>query len=418
MTLSVELYPKSGVLTARASYCAEETQQTPYFLLNRDFKVNMVICDGKEVPFCSEQVPVAGWNYSVQKVRTAQASALTVVYTGELSGETGCFPYVRERITEEFTYLRWETFPYPFFCPPESKAIFARLWVLGKADINIGVPAGFTVVAAEKLVRKEAETEDRICFSYGGNEIRYNYFNCSIARYEKLSAAVGDFYLLDQKVAVDLEDIMKTASEYMSQHFGKRDSLSRIQYAAVPDGYGSFACQDAGVVFIQQSAFRSMEGMSQMVHEWIHLGWNAPADQKEQRVRFFDEAFTCYFELRVMEAAAGMDKYKEYVETYRKQMRSGEYQLVPISEFGAYGYGDLSYTIGAIFLYELCDLMGQERFDRVTTGFLNKYRDTPVTLEQFCKEYAAGAESGQHNRVEAFLRSWIYSVEEYSKYLD
>jgi hypothetical protein len=82
------------------------------------------------------------------------------------------------------------------------------------------------------------------------------------------------------------------------------------------------------------------------------------------------------------------------------------YDLVPIKDFGAKGYGDLGYTIGALCLYKLSGLVGEETFDRAAKEFLDKYKDTPVDFEKFCEEYIRLCPGVD---LEGFFQEWIYS---------
>ncbi|MEG1027889.1 MAG: hypothetical protein RSE07_04295, partial [Oscillospiraceae bacterium] len=182
--------------------------------------------------------------------------------------------------------------------------------------------------------------------------------------------------------------------------------------------FGSFTIEGVKVVYIQESAFNSVEDLNQIIHEFIHLGWNAKSDEITQRIRFFDEAFTTYFELRVMEFLMNKSyMIDKLIDNYNIQISSGEYKVVAISEFGKYGYGDFSYTIGAIFLYNLCLFLGTNLFDEITTIFLNKYSNIPATLQDFCNTYLTNVSIVKQNELKVFLDRWLYSTDEYIKYL-
>jgi len=192
----------------------------------------------------------------------------------------------------------------------------------------------------------------------------------------------------------------------------------RVRYAVIPDGLGSFACCKAGVVYIDESTFRSVKDMNQIIHEFIHLGWNAVADSETQRARFFDEAFTSYFEARTMQHITGEDYIlRRAAASFRNSIASSKYKLVPICEFAGHEYGDLSYTLGALCLHELCTLVGEETFDRATTRFLEKYAHTPVNLDTFCQEYRLLCGPAHEQAVAQFFADWIFSCRGYQKYL-
>jgi len=251
---------------------------------------------------------------------------------------------VREKIIPEFTLIRWETFPYPFFCESNGDILHSYLSVFGNNKVTISVPFEYEVVATETLTNK-INADGITQFIYLNSNSYINNFNCSIAKYKKIHTSVGVFYLLNDSLQSDVVNIMKEAHKYMNEHFGIRDVNSDTKYAAIPDGLGSFTSSKAGVVYIQESTFNSISNLNQIIHEFIHLGWNPKADESVKKNKFFDEAFTSYFEMRVMDYLMG-ESYmlNKLIDSYKWQMSSGEYQFVPINDFGKYKYGDLSYT--------------------------------------------------------------------------
>lgn len=63
------------------------------------------------------------------------------------------------------------------------------------------------------------------------------------------------------------------------------------------------------------------------------------------------------------------------------------------------------------FLYELCALIGESRFDKITEGFLMKYKDVPADLEAFCDEYIDGVDINCKDALREFLNKWLYVTE-------
>lgn len=419
LKLSLRVEPVEGKIYVDCEYELSDVL-TPHFYLNCDFKIIEVICDGENHAISSELVKLDVFGgYVVQKVSLPDfVDKLKVKYIGFLSGKTGCCPYVKEKITPHFTFLRWETFCYPIFINDERNSLINFLRFKGFADINIDVPNGYEVVASEKLTQK-IQDDHRTYFFYCGDKIFKYSFNCVIAKYSCINTMTGSFYIFDNFINCDvIENTMKKAHSFMNEHFGRREITSSVKYVSIPDGFGSFACSEAKVVFIQESTFRTIKDMNQIIHEFIHLGWNAKTDNLTQRVRFFDEAFTSYFEMRVMEYIIGENYLvNHYSDSFKSNISSNRYKLVPICKFGEYEYGDLSYTIGSLCLYELCSLVGTQTFDEATTIFLEKYSNVPVTLDIFCQEYIYLC--GKENKfvVEQFFNDWIYSCKGYEKYL-
>ena len=231
-----------------------------------------------------------------------------------------------------------------------------------------------------------------------------NDFAVAVAKYTVKTLSVGKFYLLGEINSSQVENTMTTAHSYMNEHYGVRDISSNVNYAAIPKWFGSFA--SPVTIFIETYSLGSIKNMNGIIHEFIHLGWNVPAESGEtQRIRFFDEAFTCYFEMRVMEYLL-KDYNPVNVDVYKNQLNRYDGN-VPIIDFGKHGYGDLSYTIGAICLYKLSEFVGIDVFEKATRTFLEKYKDTPVNMEIFCNEYIKLCDKPE---LEQFFKDWIYTT--------
>ena len=417
MKMKLKVIPNKNILMNSVTFSNEEIR-TSFFFINRDFNIDKLVCDNIEITPKIVLEGLKGFNYMLNKVIIPEdTKSISIEYTGYLSGETGCCPYVRERITADFSMLRWETFYYPFFCKNDGEDIYSYLSLKGECEVKLTVPLDYEVVTSEPLISKEVNRQE-ILYTYVNHAGFRNNFCCTVAKYRLIYTDVGIFYLLNSCNQEELEQVMLKAYNYMNEHFGNKNIDSNTIYAAIPDGLGSFVMKEAAVVYIQESTFNTIKNLSQIIHEVIHLGWNAKPDKNDQRIRFFDEAFTCYFELRVMDYLIG-EKYMldKLINVYKRQISSGKYKCVPISEFGKFEYGDLSYTIGAIFLYELCKFLGESCFDQITTLFLLKYRNNEVTLKKFCDEYIENADEELKDKLKLFLERWLYSVDEYKKYL-
>jgi len=68
-------------------------------------------------------------------------------------------------------------------------------------------------------------------------------------------------------------------------------------------------------------------------------------------------------------------------------------------------------------MHELCDFIGERQFDKIMTIFLNKYHDIPVNIEIFCNEYITSVDIRQKDELSLFFKKWLYSIDEYKKYL-
>jgi len=410
MELEFKISPYQESMDIIAVYEKEEVRHE-YFFLNRDFIITNCLADGINYDLAKdmEVVSLDDFNgYEVCKYLLPQFSKLLILeYTGVLTGKTGCCPYVRETISPGFTFIRWETFCYPIFFN-EDFTLRQFLGTRLNIDITVIMPDEFLAVACAPEVSNQVEHGKRTQKFFSDR----HGIAIAIAKYTVKEFSIGTFYLLGEIDSVQLEKTMIAAHNFMNEHFGIRDIRKRTNYAAIPNKLGSFATYIT--VFIDEVTFESVKTMNHILHEFVHLGWNVKADDETQSIRFFDEAFTSYFEMRLMEHLT-KDNYRlaENIASYRRQLNSFDGNI-PIIGFGKHRYGDLSYTIGAICLYELSELVGVEIFEEATKTFLQQYKDSLVNMEMFCNEYKRLC---KHPELEQFLEDWIYSTKGPKSYI-
>jgi len=315
--------------------------------------------------------------------------------------------------------LRWETLPYPLFCEPEWSSIYQALSQIGHLDLQVHVPNPYTVLTSLGESKEVISSHPGMkAFQFANEDTRYSNLTIVVAPYTIQDTEFGKFFLLSSPLSKEKISQLLEAKSFLNQSYGNRDSGSKPIYATIPHGFGSFALPDVKVIFIQQSAIESSSHFRQVIHEYIHLYWNVPALSTVQRMRFFDEAFTCYFEIKTMEylqADEGLLASK--ITTFKQQMASGIYKNVPIVQYGLHEQGGLSYTLGAIFLYRLQEFIGEEWFNRIIRDFLQKYQDTPVVMSDFENAFLEGVEPEKKVWLREFLDRWLYTTSESDKLL-
>lgn len=403
MKIEFNIKPYQACMYIKTEYAKEEIHQD-YFYLNRDFVINKCFADGEEYDITDnarlESLETFD-GYEVNKYSLPQSfQSIKIEYTGYLTGETGCCPYVRETISPDFTLIRFETFCYPMFCKDDIQNIIDFIASPADIDLTAVVPNEFIVASdADKIENYNADGMTSYVFkskAFG--------FNMTAAKYMIKNLSVGKFYLLGEINGDQVEETMKSAYDYMNEHYGVRDISSDVNFVTIPNKLGSFA--KPKTIFVDEITFESIENMAHIIHEFIHLGWNVPADNETQRIRFFCEAFTSYFQIRVMEYLLDDDLHTN-IDGYKWQLDNGFDGNIPIIDFGKYEYGDLSYTIGARCLYELSEFVGLDVFEKATTVFLEKYKNTPVNMEIFCDEYIKLC---NNPGLEQFFNDWIYTT--------
>jgi hypothetical protein len=397
----------NGTMDVTADYARNRVDGNDFFL-NRDFTVTRLLVDGKNVnpADSTEQVTLALFdNYAVNIYRLPVfENSVHIEYRGMLSGKDGISPYVTETISPDFTFLRWETVCYPLFASAEN--LRAKLTDDFALTMSVEVPKGY-VAQFSGSNATETETGESTIWTVSGNMPLVHYA-AAIAQYQKLEYETGVYFFLPgtdaERIAEMIDTVMNRANAFMQEHYGTRDFPQKLRVVEIPQHLGSFAVPSEHMVFVDRSAFDSAFNMAQLVHEFIHTGWNTKVEDLDvQRCRFFDESFTVYFTYRAMADILGENGAQPLLQRFTN---TRSYDLIPIKDFGAKGYGDLGYTIGALCLYKLSKRTGEETFDRVTKQFLEKYRVVPVDFEKFCTEYKNLCPNAD---LEAFFQEWIYA---------
>lgn len=406
MKFEFDIMPYQALMNIKVSYTKAEIHQN-FFYLNRDFIIYKCFTDNIEYNITDnmELVKLKNWEYEVNKYYLPNSfEQIVIEYTGYLTGKTGSCPYVRETISPEFTFIREETYCYPQFYSDENEGTTKHNFLVAHEDLEVLLLVPDDFIAVSNI--EEIEN----CIENGNRKYLYKSHDCffaiAIAKYTIKTLAFGNFYLFYEINETELENTMGMAYKFMNEHFGKRVIKSDINYVSIPNGFGSFACP--ATVFIDEITFKSIKSMNHIIHEFIHLGWNVKRDDETQKIRFFDEAFTSYFEMRVMEYLL-KDNYRlyEYIASYKRQLDNNYDINIPIIDFGKHGYGDLSYTIGAIFLYKLSEFVGINVFEEATKIFLNKYKNIPADMEIFCSEYIKLCNKPE---LKQFFSDWIYTA--------
>lgn len=376
------------------------------FYLNWEFEVEQILCDGIEKEYEVRSVlleELDGYKVNCYSLPIFE-NTIEITYKGALSGKSGCCSYARETINSDFTLLRVETFCYPIFIEAKEDSLRSYFQRFEEFVVKIEIPKDYIAVSSGKTLSLEQAVHN--CWEEKMNS--YN-FAIAIARYVEKRLSLGKFYFLQENEKIRLiEKTLGDTHQFMNTRFGKREIQSAIKYVTIPKHMGSFVLGEA--VFIEESHYSQVKELEPLIHEFIHLGWNARTDIETQKIRFFDEAFTSYFQLRVMEELLTQDEYKKVVKEYQESYKRCKQYLikdVPIIHYGEYGYSDLSYTVGAFCLEQLCHQLGRERFDEVTTIFLEKYQQIPVDMETFCKEYIT---LSQKSELKEFFNDWIYTT--------
>ena len=227
----------------------------PLFLLNRDFKITQILCDGEAVTvekelFVGRTDHDEEFAYEIGLYRLPPFERdVRVEYIGILDGTTGTAPYIRETISPEFTLLRVETFYHPLFLESEQGDMFQHSFTPAHLRMTVHVPKDYT--AAFPYVKSQEEATAKGTSFTASFDGLYSEIAVSVAKYQKVETELADFYFLrnsrmDPAIAQELASNPRAKAFFNDSAAGKNgniDALEAVNVIEIPEDYGaSFLC--------------------------------------------------------------------------------------------------------------------------------------------------------------------------------
>ncbi len=332
-------------------------------------------------------------------------------YSGFIFGYPEVMAYVKDRIDEDYSLLRPDSYSYPLLAEPTVASSLAANDTKFTYDVLATVPKGYTVACGGELVDTH----------FGADSSTFT-FRSKIATW-RIDVAVSKFSILskpDEKLTVyhlaadsagaqyvlaSTRDVLKLYNGW----FGRPESYSGFTIIEIPDGWGS---QASDYYFLQTAAaFKDSSRISEVYHEVGH-SWNATASPDVQRCRYFDEAFASYFESLAIRAFRGEKAFEADMEQSRALFaRWAAYDRqvfeTPISGYGAKELGRHSYTKGAWSLYVLHRLVGEKSFRLIIRNMLTQFPRRTIDFTEFQKL----SERVAQRDLSGFFQDWIFGVE-------
>ncbi len=337
-----------------------------------------------------------------------QTAIVHLTYAGPLFGYPEVMQYVRDTISEQYSLIRAETMAYPIVAAPSIAGWRQSFKNKFDFEIETKVPAGFTAVCSGKEVGEAQTREGTSTFRCIGD-----------AGSSQISVAVAKFRVLDdpeRNLRVDVLEAdaeagaqvmveMRRALDFYRSYFGEMRRAGSLTLVEIPDGWGSYGVP--GHIFQSAAAFKDRSRASELYHEVGHI-WNARANERVVRARYFDEAFASYFEALAVRQFEGPEAFRALMQSYRQTYldrvaRDARGRAVPIAGYAGEEIGVFSYSKGAWSLYVLHQLLGEEAFRRAISDFLAAYSDKPADFDDF--RHAVEKSSGRD--VGPWFEQWI-----------
>ncbi len=336
---------------------------------------------------------------------------ITLKYSGAIFGYPEVMGYVRDQIAEDYTLLRPDALAYPMLAEPSSPSLSAAYDTLFTYDLEITVPSG-TVVACGGLSGDVSVGEDTEMFRFTSRLPTWR-IDIAAAKFKVLKSGTGNLVVYampgDEGGAGNLLKEMQRVIEFYTLRFGPLKKTTAYTVIEIPDGWGS----QASDFYILQAAaaFKDPKRVHELYHEIGH-SWNAKAKPEVRRTRWFDEAFSSYFEALALREFDGQKAFADRMARYRERFQSDVKKeprkaTTPIAEYGKEELGENSYSKGAWSLYVLNQIVGDEKFNQIIRTFLAEFSDRPAGF----RDFQGVAERVSKRDLSGFFNEWIFGAE-------
>lgn len=336
---------------------------------------------------------------------------IALKYSGMIFGYPEVMAYVRDRIDENYSLLRPDTYAYPILTEATYAGSLAANDTKFTYLITATVPKGYRAVCGGELVDSQMQG-DNSTFIYRSKVPTWR-IDIAVARFSVLTNPDYDlvvYHMPDDSIGSQrVIEASKNVIKLYSRMFGRPESYKGYSIIQIPDGWGS---QAGDYYFLQTSAaFKDSSRISEVYHEIGHT-WNATPSSDVQRCRYFDEAFASFFEALAIRSFVSKAAFEDDMEKSRDLfVRWAQYDRqvfdTPISDYGAKELGRHLYTKGAWSLYVLYRLVGEKAFSSIIRNMLIDFNDRAINFSEFQKlcERVTG------RNLHKFFQEWIYGIE-------
>ena len=285
-----------------------------------------------------------------------------LTYSGRLESYESVLPYLKDSINPEYTLLRTDSLFYPIPSEPDFKSLIKS--VVGSefdAEITVeGIPEGLVVAFGGEIKENRLRIEGT------------NRLDIAVAPFKVIEKEPFRLFILSEEGIERTLDLLGKAHEFYSTILGSR--VEKFTVIETPENYGGQAGK--GYALVAGSSLRA-EIPANLYHELAHL-WNPRATPEAHLSRFFDEAFANYLTALAIKEIHGEEAFNRFIEGLKRDYeaivrRFPEAEKLKPPEWGELGLWELSYTKGALILYDLHLLMEDSFYDllRILAGAEN-----------------------------------------------
>lgn len=298
--------------------------------------------------------------------------------------ETG-MRYVRDHIDRGFTILRAESYGFPQIRVASYEASRAMPRGEFTAGLRVTVPEDL-VVATGTPESSRIDRDGRSTWTFE-TTAPIPFLLVAIAPYETLvDGGLRVYHFADDGDGARAVMVaMREALDAYARWFGPVDTSMRLHVIEIPEGWGSQADLNAGIIQTAD-AFRATSELRQLHHELAHLWHPTDVDPAPPR---WNEGLATFLAYRMAAVRGEADQplattfaglAARQVERFGQAVPSGNLAMV---DYGREGMTGLSYVTGALMFYALYETLGEAEFDRALGRWFDRYRASGSTTLQF-----------------------------------
>ncbi len=264
-------------------------------------------------------------------------------------------------------------------------------------NVTIDTPSDYVVAASGNILSDEVKDSRRIWeieaklmrdFAWVAGK------NFEVVDKEVDGTVLKMYFIKDSSLKNEMKELATKAGENSLKIFNERyGKYPYGQYSVVQTNFPS-GMEYPGIVFIGKQYYdKAWEDYLEIVivHETAHQWWYGVVGNDEIDEAWLDESMAAYSEVVYFTELYGEEQGQRYhklanEDQYQQVMKSlyDPVVLKPLSEFkGWEDYGPLVYSKGAVFLNEIRNTYGKDKFNEIMSSYFDTYRFMNATTEDF-----------------------------------
>lgn len=344
-------------------------------------------------------------------IQPGESTTFKITYGGYLLGyeETGMH-YIKDRISPEFTLIRFDTYAYPYPCLPNSEVLISSTSRRFTYTLHIETPNNLIAANGGELIERQDKGEVSI-YQYSSKLPGWR-IDIGIAPYEEIElSGLKLFYFSNTDAANQLSQRGEECIKMYSKWWG--DLKSDFGITIIETAEGSGGQTDKTTILLPSESFNNSKSYNYLYHELSHL-WNVPIQEKEGLAPRWEEGLAtfCQFlaaeKMGLEEAGYTQKQMNRYINRFHKILSNQEeLNTTPLVEYGNKDLTQYSYIQPAIMFSVLYYWQGEELFNQVIGGFYQKYAESSASTSDFINYFL---EIAQKKALKHFFDEWVYTT--------